>query len=102
MEYGWKRPPVDALMDHALKDDFIEAVKAKGGTAWRAEIVARVWNEGIAKQGAEFLLSLLARRELTVPAEARERILSCVDLEQLGVWIEKAATGSSAEDIFTD
>lgn len=99
MEYRFKSSPAEELKRHMLMDDFIEG---RPGEARAAEVVARVWNEGIAKQGAEFLLSLLARRELTVPALLRERALSCVDPDQLGAWIEKAAIADSVEDVFAD
>ena len=54
------------------------------------------------RKGPEFLLSLLARRDLTVPAGLREGVLSCVDLEQLGAWIEKAGIAGSIVDVFPD
>lgn len=101
MEYRFKSSPAEELKRHALKSDMIE--EAKGPDEARAaEVIVRVWNEGIAKDASEFLLSLLARRELTVTPSLRERALSCVDFDQLGVWIEKAGIADSAEDVFAD
>jgi len=103
MEFRFKRPPAEVLISHTFKDDLIEEFKAKGPAEGRmAEAVARAWAEKIAREGAEFLLSLLARRDLTVPAGLRERVLSCTDLEQLGAWIEKAGVAGSIEDVFPD
>jgi hypothetical protein len=53
----------------------------------------------IAREAAEFLLEVLARRDLTVPAQLRERVLSDVDLEQLGAWLEMTAVSNSLEDV---
>jgi hypothetical protein len=103
MEYRFKSSPAEELKRHGLKIDIFEGIEAKGPDEVRAaELIVRVWNEGIAKDAAEFLLSLLARRELTVTTSLRERALSCVDFDQLGAWIEKAGIADSAEDVFAD
>ncbi|MGH3404210.1 MAG: hypothetical protein ACRDRJ_17155 [Streptosporangiaceae bacterium] len=92
------------LREPHVQGRLLERIKAEGrfeafdeGQA-KAFIEARA--EGIAKEAAEFLLQLLARRRLAIPAPLRERMLSCVDLKQLGAWLEKAAIASSAEDVF--
>jgi hypothetical protein len=102
MEFRWKDSPTEALKRLALSDDLIEDLKAKEAAEGQAERIAQIWTAGIAKDAAEFLLEVLARRDLTVSGPLRDRALSCVDLEQLGGWFEKAAIASSAEDVFSD
>ena len=84
MDFGWKSSPLEALMSLTIRGDPLERMKAKEAAEGQAERIAEVWAEGIAEKAAEFLLWVLARRGLTVPAQLRERVLSCVDLEQLG------------------
>jgi hypothetical protein len=100
MDFGWKSSPLEALMSLTIRGDPLERMKAKEAAEGQAERIAEVWAEGIAEKAAEFLLWVLARRGLTVPAQLRERVLSCVDLEQLGVWLEKSASANSVEDVF--
>ncbi|MBC6456728.1 hypothetical protein [Actinomadura sp. HBU206391] len=55
---------------------------------------------GEARGEAKALLSFLEARHLTVSDEARERIISCTDLDQLETWIQRAATVDSVEELF--
>ncbi|GAA1041742.1 hypothetical protein GCM10009557_66160 [Virgisporangium ochraceum] len=54
---------------------------------------------GQAKGKAESLLAILGARGVTVPDEARERITSCTDIEQLDTWIVRAATAIRIDDL---
>ncbi|WP_242885135.1 hypothetical protein [Actinomadura litoris] len=56
--------------------------------------------EGIAIGEAKSVLMILAARELTVSDEARERIMSCQDLDTLEVWVNRAMTVDSVEALF--
>ncbi|MBT2208357.1 hypothetical protein [Actinomadura sp. NEAU-AAG7] len=56
--------------------------------------------EGIAIGEAKSVLMILAAREVTVSDEARERIMSCQDLDTLEVWVNRAMTVDSAEALF--
>jgi hypothetical protein len=49
---------------------------------------------------AKAILGFLAARGLPVSDEARARISSCTDLEQLESWIRQAATVERVEDLF--
>jgi hypothetical protein len=42
----------------------------------------------------------LARRSVAVSDEARQRIMSCVDLELLETWGDRAVTADTVEDVF--
>jgi hypothetical protein len=102
VDFRWKSSPLEELMSHTIRGDFLERLKAGEAAEGQAERIAAIWAEGIAKDAAEFLLELLARRGLTAPAQLRERVLSCVDLEQLGTWLERTATARSLEEVFPD
>jgi hypothetical protein len=56
--------------------------------------------DGEAKGEATALLAVLEARGVEVPDDARERIAGCTDREQLETWIRRAATATSAEDLF--
>jgi hypothetical protein len=73
-----------------FKDDFIDRIKAEG----RAEAKAQV--------RAEWVLRILTGRGVEVPAELRERVLSCTDFEQILAWFDKAATATSIKEVFPD
>lgn len=51
---------------------------------------------------ADSLLRVLKSRGLEVTDETRERIESCKDMDVLGTWLDRAATASRAEELFTD
>ena len=43
-----------------------------------------------------------SRTCIEVPVDVRERITSCTELDQLETWIRRAATVSTAQDLFSD
>lgn len=56
--------------------------------------------EGEAKGEARALLTVLAARGLEVSDDARARIDGCDDADQLNLWISRAATAESVDDVF--
>jgi hypothetical protein len=56
--------------------------------------------EGKAEGEARAILRLLAVRRIDVTDDARERITSCTDLDQLDVWVTRAATVTRIDDLF--
>ena len=56
--------------------------------------------EGRAEGEINSILMVLDARGLEISDEARERIRQCEDLSQLGTWVRRAATVTSAEDLF--
>ncbi len=56
--------------------------------------------EGEAKGEAKALLLVLAGRGIDVSDEARERITNCTDHAALSTWLTRAATATSAAEIF--
>lgn len=93
----------------ALK--YLEARMAVAGTyEYKSEFARTYFSrgkaEGEAKGKAEgeanALLRVLARRGIEVPAGARDRITSCLELEQLETWLDRAVTATSIHDVLRD
>jgi hypothetical protein len=55
--------------------------------------------EGEAKGRAEAVLVVLEARGIRMSAEARARILACVDVDQLDTWVRRAVTVSSVDEL---
>jgi hypothetical protein len=49
----------------------------------------------------EDILAVLTARGIVISGEARTRINSCTDLEELKTWIRRAATVDSVDQLFT-
>ncbi|TYB59766.1 hypothetical protein FXF51_32605 [Nonomuraea sp. PA05] len=61
----------------------------------------REWVElGKARGKAKAILGFLESRNVPVPQEARERILACTDEATLMTWISRAATVTTADELF--
>ncbi|MFI7297368.1 hypothetical protein [Streptomyces sp. NPDC050121] len=48
------------------------------------------------------ILTVLEQRGIDVPADARQRITECGDLETLHTWLARAATATSTAEVFGD
>ncbi len=73
-----------------------EEIRDEGRDEGRAEGRA----EGEARGQAKSLLMMLDLRGVDVPDEAREKITGCTDTKLLDRWFARAATATSAEEIF--
>jgi flagellar biosynthesis/type III secretory pathway protein FliH len=56
--------------------------------------------EGLCEGRQGDVLAVLGTRGLTVSTEARQRILACMDPEQLQSWLLKALTATSVHELF--
>jgi hypothetical protein len=83
--------------------------------AKRAEELMRSWGEKLIDRGmrrglargraegrAEDVLRILAARGVHVTDEARQRILSCMDLATLDRWFDRALKASTLSDVLDD
>ena len=83
--------------------------------AKRAEELMRSWGEKLIDRGmrrglargraegrAEDVLRILAARGVYVPDEARQRVLSCMDLATLDRWFDRALKASTLSDVLDD
>ncbi|MBL7631823.1 hypothetical protein I7412_32620 [Frankia sp. CN6] len=79
------------------------------GTEYRSNFLRQAWSdgkaegkvEGKAEGEAESVLAVLAARAVHVPETARERIQACADLDQLGIWLRRAATATAIDDVLS-
>lgn len=55
--------------------------------------------EGVAEGEAHALLSVCAARGIDVPEDAQARITGCTDLDLLEIWIGRAATATSIDEV---
>jgi hypothetical protein len=73
---------------------------------YRSPLVRRYVGQGRAEgrvQGeAAAVLTVLDARGIEVPADARARITSCTDLDQLDSWIRRAVTATSIDQLFDE
>ncbi|WP_395105293.1 hypothetical protein [Actinomadura sp. SCN-SB] len=74
--------------------------EAKGLAKGEAKGEAKGLAEGLAKGEVDSLFRVLKARGIAVPARERQRIESCRDRGLLGVWIERAATATSLDEVF--
>lgn len=68
------------------------------GYQWQSEPAQRAHRKG----RAESILDVLDARGVAVSDAERERIVGCRDLAQLERWIRRAATASSATELFVE
>jgi hypothetical protein len=83
--------PPGGVTGHRYQSDFARRYFSQG----EAEGEAR----GEARGEAKAVLAVLDAREINVPDEIRTKIINCTDLDQLGVWIRRAATAHTIEDL---
>lgn len=67
----------------------------------RAEGRAQGQAEGQAKGQAGSLLLILEARGIALTDELRQKITSCADSHLLNQWLQRAATATTAEEVFT-
>ncbi|MFE3447845.1 hypothetical protein ACFXJ8_02835 [Nonomuraea sp. NPDC059194] len=85
---------VTALPEAARKH--LEELMAVGTYKYKSDFARK--HQAEAK--AEGVLKVLARRKVTVPEEARERILACLDPELADVWFDRAFEITTIDELF--
>lgn len=83
---------------------FLAEVKANAENEGRSAGISAGLSQGISQgisQGrAASILELLDVRGLALDPPLRERITTCTDVERLSLWLRRAATASSVDEIF--
>ncbi|MEU0073086.1 hypothetical protein ABZ027_26575 [Streptomyces sp. NPDC006332] len=77
---------------------------------WRHPLAEQVREEGReegrkevrAQERAAFLLRTLQWRQIDVPDQVRDRVLSSTDLDELDVWIDRSYQVTDASELFAD
>jgi hypothetical protein len=67
------------------------------GSEYRSELLREVDARGEGRA----VLTVLDARGVHVPEGIREQILACTDLAQLGIWLRRAVTASTAEEVIS-
>jgi hypothetical protein len=49
---------------------------------------------------AKALLTVLTTRGIDIPDDARDRITTCTDLDQLDSWLRRAVTANAIDEVF--
>lgn len=83
---------------------YLEALMATRTYEYQSDFARRYFFEGKAEGKAELaasaVLSVLDTRGIDVPDDVRARITSCADLDDLTIWLRRAVTAGTAEDLF--
>jgi hypothetical protein len=69
---------------------------------WAKKNIAIGKAEGKAEGKVEAVLAFLDARGLAISAEQRAQVLACADVAILDRWIRKAATVTSADELFVE
>ncbi|MER6942394.1 hypothetical protein ABT294_00090 [Nonomuraea sp. NPDC000554] len=67
---------------------------------YQSEFAEQLRAEGRAEEAAHNVLVVLKARDIPVDDSARERIMTCNDIDLLTKWIRRAITAQSAEELF--
>lgn len=86
----------------------LEELMATGTYEYQSDFARRYYGEGKAEgeaEGkaagkAEAVLTILEDRSVPVSEEARARIVTCTDLDQLDAWLHKVIKVSNADELF--
>jgi hypothetical protein len=72
----------------------------------QSELAKKYYAQGLlageALGRAKAVLIVLGARKLDLSAEARERVVTCSDLDRLERWVRRAVTCASADDLFAE
>lgn len=78
----------------------LEELMRTGTYEYQSDFARRYFGQGEAKGEAKALLAVLAARDIAVTTAARERIMSCTDAGQLEVWVRRAVTITTIDELF--
>jgi hypothetical protein len=84
---------------HEYRSAFFRQLKAEGLAEAKEEMREQIRAEVLAEGEGRAVLIVLETRGVEVPAEVREKILACPDLDQLAAWLRHAVTATTIEDV---
>lgn len=71
-------------------------------SGYEKTFVERIYDQGFAEGKAKSVLKLLDARHLGATEEQRQQVTSCTDAAQLDIWLDRAITAGSADEVFAD
>lgn len=90
-----------ALLPAAARD-YLEALMTTTAHEYQSDFARRYVAQGKAEGEAKAVLAVLDARGVEVPADVRDRITACTDLDQLDTWVRRAATADKVDDLFAE
>jgi hypothetical protein len=93
---------VSSLSEAARRalEELMKSGKYEYQTEFVRQWIAQGLEQGRQEGEVEFLLEVLSARGLEVDDAARQRIMVCTDLVQLKLWLRKALTARSTQELF--
>jgi hypothetical protein len=95
----WEEFLVTTVVGKRYYDDMFNEIDARAEARGEGRGEARGLALGEALGEARSVLTVLEARGVKVPARISEQVLACTDTDQLGVWLRRAITVTSAEDV---
>jgi hypothetical protein len=92
---------VEELRDQGKAEGHVEG-KAEGHVEGKAEGLVEGKAEGLVEGEARSVLRILDARRLAPSEEQRQRVISCTDAAQLDLWLDRAITADTVDEIFAD
>ena len=83
----------------AAAREYLEELMTTTGFRFQSDFARRNFAAGKAEGEARAVLAVLHARGVDVPESIRAEITNCTDLDQLGTWIQLAATADKIEDL---
>lgn len=74
----------------------------KTGYEYKSELARTYYREGQAEGEARALVRVLRKRGLEVSDALASRIMAQTDPDQLDVWLDRALTATSIDEVFAD
>lgn len=91
------------LIESSLSDAARKAFQMlPEGQQFFSESQRQSFEQGSAKGQANAILRVLARRNVAVSDEQRARITACTDVKTLDLWLDRAVTAASTDELFKD
>jgi hypothetical protein len=84
----------------AAAREYLEALMTTATPQYQSDFAKRYFGQGEAQGKAQAVLAFLEARGLKISDEARDRISSCTDLDQLDAWVRHAVTVDKVDELF--
>jgi hypothetical protein len=78
----------------------LEAMVKTRAREYKSDFARGYFNDGEVKGEVKAIFAVLSARGIEVPEDVRARISECADLDQLEIWVRRAATAESVHDLF--
>jgi hypothetical protein len=77
---------------------YLERIMSIGNYQFKSDWALRHINEG----RAEAVLTVLADSGIEVPDDARDRIATCTDADEVNTWLRHAITAETIDEVFAE